>query len=28
MNFQAHYQNAHYWTSVITFGANWGRKPG
>jgi SAM-dependent methyltransferase len=24
--FQARYQDAHYWTSVITFVANWGRK--
>jgi hypothetical protein len=21
------YQDPHYWTSVITFAANWGRKP-
>jgi len=26
--FWAHYKNPHYWTSVITFTANWGRKPG
>jgi SAM-dependent methyltransferase len=25
--FQARYRDAHYWTSVITFVANWGRKP-
>jgi len=25
--FQAHYSDPHYWTSVITFTANWGRKP-
>ncbi len=25
--FYAHYQDPHYWTSVITFTANWGRKP-
>ena len=23
----AHYRDPHYWTSVITFTANWGRKP-
>ena len=22
-----HYRDPHYWTSVITFTANWGRKP-
>lgn len=27
-NFRSHYQDPHYWTSVITFTANWGRKPG
>jgi SAM-dependent methyltransferase len=26
--FQARFQDAHYWTSVIAFVANWGRKPG
>jgi SAM-dependent methyltransferase len=26
--FQARYEDAHYWTSVITFVANWGRKKG
>jgi SAM-dependent methyltransferase len=26
--FYARYQDHHYWTSVITFTANWGRKPG
>jgi SAM-dependent methyltransferase len=25
--FHARYQDPHYWTSVITFTANWGRKP-
>jgi SAM-dependent methyltransferase len=25
--FRACYQDPHYWTSVITFTANWGRKP-
>ena len=25
--FHARYQDLHYWTSVITFIANWGRKP-
>ena len=25
--FRARYQDPHYWTSVITFIANWGRKP-
>lgn len=25
--FQARYRDRHYWTSVITFTANWGRKP-
>jgi SAM-dependent methyltransferase len=25
--FRAYYQDPHYWTSVITFMANWGRKP-
>jgi SAM-dependent methyltransferase len=25
--FYAHYKDPHYWTSVITFTANWGRKP-
>jgi len=25
--FKAHYSDPHYWTSVITFTANWGRKP-
>ena len=25
--FYARYQDPHYWTSVITFNANWGRKP-
>jgi SAM-dependent methyltransferase len=25
--FHARYQDPHYWTSVITFMANWGRKP-
>ena len=25
--FYARYQDPHYWTSVITFTANWGRKP-
>jgi SAM-dependent methyltransferase len=25
--FNARYQDAHYWTSVISFTANWGRKP-
>ncbi|HXY52890.1 MAG TPA: hypothetical protein VEI01_25820 [Terriglobales bacterium] len=25
--FWTHYRDAHYWTSVITFTANWGRKP-
>jgi SAM-dependent methyltransferase len=25
--FDARYQDRHYWTSVITFAANWGRKP-
>jgi hypothetical protein len=24
--FHACYQDPHYWTSVITFTANWGRK--
>jgi SAM-dependent methyltransferase len=26
-DFHAHYQDPHYWTSVMTFTANWGRKP-
>ena len=26
-SFQAHYSDPHYWTSVITFAANWGQKP-
>ena len=25
--FFAHYHDPHYWTSVITFTATWGRKP-
>ena len=25
--FRARYRDPHYWTSVITFTANWGRKP-
>jgi hypothetical protein len=25
--FHTWYQDPHYWTSVITFAANWGRKP-
>jgi hypothetical protein len=25
--FHARYQDPHYWTSVITFTANWGRRP-
>ncbi len=25
--FHTRYQDPHYWTSVITFIANWGRKP-
>jgi hypothetical protein len=25
--FYARHQDPHYWTSVITFTANWGRKP-
>jgi SAM-dependent methyltransferase len=25
--FRARYEDSHYWTSVITFTANWGRKP-
>jgi hypothetical protein len=26
-DFHARYQDPHYWTSVITFTATWGRKP-
>ena len=26
-DFHSHYKHPHYWTSVITFTANWGRKP-
>jgi len=25
--FRTNYEDRHYWTSVITFTANWGRKP-
>jgi hypothetical protein len=25
--FHTHFDDPHYWTSVITFTANWGRKP-
>jgi hypothetical protein len=25
--FHSHYQDPHYWTSIMTFTENWGRKP-
>jgi hypothetical protein len=25
--FHARYQDPHYWTTIMTFTANWGRKP-